>query len=209
MKQNKIRTAVSVVLLTICLGGCQQNSSPLKNGTSVNQVLSEQMAKADGKNNIDNNDMPQADDTQQANDNQTTIQEIEIIDDTTQEGPYLQQDDYDLTQMGSDMVYATLYQILLDQEGSEGKKLKLDGYYCASYYEETGEYYHYIIVKDAAACCAIGVQFVWEDGTHIYPDEYPKDETPIEVEGTIETYTQEGDNNIYTRLKNATMKVIG
>ena len=40
------------------------------------------------------------------------------------------------------------------------------------------------------ACCAQGLEFVWGDGSHKYPDEYPAEDTEIEVQGTFETYKE-------------------
>ena len=35
------------------------------------------------------------------------------------------------------------------------------------------------------ACCAQGLEFVWGDGSHKYPDEYPAEDAEIEVQGTL------------------------
>lgn len=113
--------------------------------------------------------------------------------------------DIDLTSMSSDMVYATVYQLMIEPERYVGKTIKMDGLYYASWYEATQQYYHYVIIQDAAACCSSGMEFVWEDGSHVYPDEYPEDETEIEVVGVFETYTEEGDENLYCRLRDASI----
>ena len=67
--------------------------------------------------------------------------------------------DYDLTNMNKDMVYAAFYQLMVEPD----------------------KYYHYSIIKDALACCSQGLEFVWGDVSHVYPDEYPKDETEMQV----------------------------
>ena len=43
--------------------------------------------------------------------------------------------------------------------------------------------------------------------SHVYPDEYPKDETEIEVKGTFETYKEPGDDTLYCHLVNSEMQV--
>ena len=68
------------------------------------------------------------------------------------------------------------------------------------------KYYHYCIIQDATACCAQGMEFVWGDGSHVYPDEYPAEDADVIVEGTFETYREEGDSNLYCRLANATLE---
>ena len=115
--------------------------------------------------------------------------------------------DYDLTLTNSDMVYATVYQMMTTPEQYVGKTFRMEGLYYASYYDATQKYYHYCIIEDALGCCAQGMEFVWDDGTHIYPDEYPADNTDIIVEGTFETYKEPGDNNLYCRLKNASLEI--
>ena len=112
--------------------------------------------------------------------------------------------DYDLTQMNSDMVYAMVYQMMVTPEQYVGKTFRMDGIFYSSYYDTTNQYYFYCVIQDALACCAQGIEFVWDDGTHIYPDEYPAEAEEIIVEGTFETYTEEGDENLYCHLVNAT-----
>lgn len=114
--------------------------------------------------------------------------------------------DYDLTQMGSDMVYATVYQVMTAPEEYEGKTFRMDGTFLAYYYEAEKKYYFYCFIQDAAGCCSNGVEFVWEDGSHRYPDEYPEENAEIVVEGTLETYQEEGDPNLYCRLSDATLQ---
>lgn len=115
--------------------------------------------------------------------------------------------DYDLTSMNKDMVYATVYQLMAEPDKYIGKTFLIYGLYYTGQNEKTGTYYHYCIIKDAQACCSQGLEFVWGDGSHVYPDEYPKDETEIEVKGTFETYKEPGDDTVYCHLVNAEMQV--
>lgn len=116
--------------------------------------------------------------------------------------------DYDLTQMGADMIYASVYQLMVEPEKFEGKTFKMVGTYYSTWYEPTARNYHYIIIEDAAACCAQGIEFVWGDGSHVFPDEYPKGNVRLEVTGTFITYKEPGDDRLYCRLDNATIKQI-
>lgn len=115
--------------------------------------------------------------------------------------------DYDLTAMDGDLIYASVYQMMVEPELFEGKVIKITGRYYASFYDPNNRYYHYVIIEDAMACCAQGMEFVWDDGNHVYPDEYPEDNTYVEVVGTFETY-EESDGQIYCRLKDASFKVL-
>ena len=116
--------------------------------------------------------------------------------------------DYDLTSMSKSMVYATVYQLMIDPDSYRGKTFRIMGDYYANYYESTGKYYHYCVIQDATACCAQGLEFVWDDGSHVYPDEYPAENTSVVVQGTFETYTEDDNPQVrYCRLANATMEL--
>ena len=112
-----------------------------------------------------------------------------------------------LTNMNKDMVYATFYQLMVEPDKYIRKTLCSDGLYYTGQNEKTGTYYHYSIIKDALACCSQGLEFVWGDVLHVYSDEYPKDETEIEVKGTFETYKEPGDDTLYCHLVNSEMQV--
>ena len=73
--------------------------------------------------------------------------------------------------------------------------------------KKTKKYYFYCVIQDATACCAQGLEFIWDDGTHSYPEEYPEDAQEIMVEGTFETYREEGDDSLYCRLKDASLTI--
>lgn len=100
--------------------------------------------------------------------------------------------DVDLTQMSSVMVYSEVYNIMMNPEAYLGQTIKIEGPYYASFWEETGNYYHYVIIEDAAACCTQGLEFIWGDGAHAYPEEYPEDYTEVEIVGTFSMYEEEG-----------------
>lgn len=112
--------------------------------------------------------------------------------------------DYDLTNMDSDMVYATVYQLMMDPSSYEGKTFRITGQYYTSHDDKTGNTYEFCLIKDALACCAQGLEFVWGDGSHS-ADEYPAQESDITVEGTFETYTEDGDSNTYCHLVGCTL----
>lgn len=116
--------------------------------------------------------------------------------------------DYDLSQMPADLVYASVYQLMVDPQDFEGKVFKMVGNYYATWYDPTARYYHYLVIEDAAACCAQGIEFVMGDGSAKYPDSYPKTNAVLEVTGVFETYKEEGDDRLYCRIKDASVKLI-
>ena len=112
--------------------------------------------------------------------------------------------DYDLSTMGSDMVYATVYLMMTQPEDFEGKKFKLKGQYLSAFFEPTKKYYSYCFISDAAGCCSQGIEFATKKKLK-YPDDFPKDNTDIEVIGVFESYTEEG--KLYCHLKDSEMIV--
>ncbi len=111
--------------------------------------------------------------------------------------------DVDLTLMGSDLVYATIYQMMSKPEEYEGKTIRIEGKYYASYYPITDKYYNYCLIADAAACCSQGLEFELGGGA-VYPDGYPEDQSEVIVTGVFETYTEEaGQTFYYCRLRDA------
>lgn len=194
--RNRMRQIIAILLVTALLcAGC---------GTSQS-----------------NKDVPasQAEDVTQAQNTKQTESgsESSLPEETTEEDTQsvAQEDtgyaangvDYDLTEMDGDMVYAMVYQLMIDPETYIGKTFRIRGQYSMVYVKSTGNRYHYCIIKDALACCAQGLEFVWDDGSHVYPDEYPKEDQEIEVKGTFETYQEQGDDNLYCRLTDASLQV--
>lgn len=116
--------------------------------------------------------------------------------------------DIDLSVMGSDMIYATVYDMMAHPENYVGKTIKIEGDYTNGYYEPTDKWYHYCFISDAAACCQQGLEFTWDDGSHEL-DEFPADGARILVEGTFETYKDfEDDQFTYCQLADASLTVV-
>ena len=138
-----------------------------------------------------------------------------VIDDSTAEPTteeYLGEPDpnvdVDLTVMGKDMVYATVYQMMCYPDEYIGKKIKANGTYTACWYDETSKWYTYCLIKDALACCQQGLEFTWEDGSHDI-SEFPEEGTDIEIIGTFRVYKDfEEDEVQYCELADATMTIL-
>lgn len=100
--------------------------------------------------------------------------------------------DVDLTALSSTMVYAEVYQMMMEPESYVGKTVKMRGNYYANFYEGTQRYYHFAVIADATACCSQGLEFLWQ-GTHSYPEDYPAEQAEIEITGVFESYEEEGN----------------
>lgn len=183
MKQ--IETLLILCILIFIMSGCSNEDSQdsTNSGNSVDPVIGGQMDNAGAQNN-------------------DPAQESAGTDERNPSEPF--DVDYDLTAMSSDMVYATVYQMMVDPDTYVGKTIRMGGLYDTIYDEGTKTYYHYCIVQDALACCAQGLEFVWDDGSHSYPDEYPEENAEIVVQGVFETYQED----LFCRLKDATLDVV-
>ena len=100
--------------------------------------------------------------------------------------------DVDLTVLSSTMVYGEVYQITTSPEDYLGKAIKMSGVYYSTYFDVTGLFYHYVVIEDAAACCAQGIEFVLSSDAD-YPDDYPLQESVIELVGVYDSYEELGD----------------
>ena len=97
----------------------------------------------------------------------------------------------DLTVLSSTMVYGKVNDMMIFPNDYIGKTIKMSGLYSASlYYPDQSDFYHFVLIEDAAACCQQGLEFIWK-GKHIYPDDYPAENTNIEVVGVFGRYEDE------------------
>ncbi|MBR0514993.1 MAG: flavodoxin family protein [Clostridia bacterium] len=62
--------------------------------------------------------------------------------------------------------------------------------------EAHGIVYHTCIIPDATACCAKGIEFVW-NGDHAWLDDYPEAGTDITVTGRLEIYEEDGSSYLH------------
>lgn len=207
-----VLTLLNLILLSACAKGKYASNKLADKNNKVANVVNEQIKKEESKVNTNNSKVDETKEsisetkenigeTKESNATKSSNKGNETTDKAKDTGV-----DYDLTTMNSDMVYASVYQLMVDPETYVGKTFKMQGTYYSTFYEPTNKYYHYVIIEDAAACCAQGLEFVWGDGSHVYPDEYPANESKVEVSGTFETYKEGEDERLYCRIVNATMR---
>ena len=108
--------------------------------------------------------------------------------------------DIDLTQMNATMVYAEVSNIMYMPDDYIGKIIRMNGMAVSSTDPETNITYHAVIIRDATACCASGLDYSLADG-----QEYPADETDVTVTGEFELFEENGF--FYCQLKDATIGV--
>jgi hypothetical protein len=68
----------------------------------------------------------------------------------------------------------------------------MKGNYYPTYYDQTDQYYHLVLVGDEASCCRMPLEFVWT-GSHTFPDDYPLENAEIIIAGVYEQYDELGE----------------
>ena len=194
------RTGIGIWLLAavVLLSGCGKqtdNGKGINSGKTVDKVIESQVKKEEQKKTEEST----KEDTQKNDQQNTDTQTTENVQGSVNAPEAAV--DVDLSVMDSDMIYATVYQMMSDPEQYVGKTFRIEGKFYVTYDEMTKNQYYYCVIKDATECCAQGLEFVWGDGLHIYPDEYPTDGTEVIVDGTFELYME--NDSRYCRLANA------
>lgn len=106
--------------------------------------------------------------------------------------------DIDLTQMNATMVFAEVSNIMYMPDDYIGSIIRMNGMAVSATDAETGVTYHAVIIQDATACCASGLDYVLAEG-----QAYPPDETDVTVTGEFELYEEAGA--LYARLRDAVL----
>jgi uncharacterized membrane protein YcgQ (UPF0703/DUF1980 family) len=94
--------------------------------------------------------------------------------------------------------------MMTNPDSYKGKSVRAKGTF--SYFKDdaTGKEYFAVLVQDATACCAQGIEFVLK-GDYKYPQDYPEQDTEITVSGRFDCYS-EGEYS-YIQLLDADMKL--
>lgn len=200
-----------LLLLVLSLAGCGSSGNSARKtdkGNSVEDAIYQQMEAADAEQSEAENadaDGEVTEATAQADEAETTAP-VEDTDAAQAEENAASGTpgtvDYDLTGMNSDMVYATVYQMMVNPESYIGKTVKMSGPFYPYTNMEGTVYYPACIIEDALACCAQGMEFVVPGAE--YPEGYPEMGTTITVTGTFETYQESG--YLYCHLVGATLE---
>lgn len=126
--------------------------------------------------------------------------ESEPVEEST---PEISDVDLDLTQLSKTMVYAEVYNIMMEPETYVGKSIRMNGDYYIYIDEATGQKYFYCVIRDATACCAQGIEFVLTDD-YKFPEDYPEEGAFVTVSGRFDTYME--DDLLYCTLRDAVLE---
>lgn len=103
------------------------------------------------------------------------------------ENPYNQKYDYDLTANDADMNYVIVAMIAEDPKSFEGVRIKLKGIAMDLETTDTSGLDHYVVINDRQACCQQGLQYVLEDKEQ----KYAKDGEEVTVEGELTVFNSD------------------
>ena len=90
--------------------------------------------------------------------------------------------DYDLTNMSSTMIYAEVFNMLIEPEKYENKRVKMKGFFTI-YNEGSNDEVYSVIVPDATACCQQGIEFFYD-----FKDNKPVANSEITVTGIFNVH---------------------
>lgn len=171
MKRITITAAVLCVLFAFSGCGAEDNGRNVNNQTTVSDIL------ASGIESYSNEDAGEA------------AQSIPTIADYPNEediAPASEEGiDVDLTTQSSTVVYSMVYDMMSTPEKYLRKTVKMKGVAASNVDEQTGKTYYACIIKDAAACCAQGIEYVLGDESV-----YPQDGEEVTVIGEFSIYTE-------------------
>ena len=113
--------------------------------------------------------------------------------------------DLDLSKLSGTVVYSQVYDMMVDPDAYLGQVVRVKGSFNYFKDADTQQEYFAVVIADATACCAQGMEFVWK-GDHAFPGDYPDLDSEITVTGTFSTYEEGGFQ--YIQLADADMTVV-
>lgn len=113
--------------------------------------------------------------------------ELEDIVESIKERPV----DKDITNLTANMMYAEIFNMMVESEVYQNKILKIKGLFQIYPDEQTGESYYSVLVPDAAACCQQGIEFICPPQTK-YPEDFPEVGKEFTVTGLFTTIELDG-----------------
>ncbi len=111
--------------------------------------------------------------------------------------------DVDLTSLDANMTYAQVYDMVTSPDNYTGKYVKAKGTF--AYTHDNDRDYFAVMIADATACCAQGLEFQLADADKLtYPDDYPEVGEEIVITGHFNSYME--GNYTYIELLDAAME---
>jgi hypothetical protein len=92
--------------------------------------------------------------------------------------------DIDLSNLSMTMIQSEYVRILSNPADYSGKTIRAYGTYFSLRFGNPPNRFHYIIIVPGDECCQMGFEFK-RDGEYVYPDDYPAQNTMIQITGTL------------------------
>lgn len=201
-----MKRIISFLLVSIVLCGCVQNNNQhTYQPNTIGALLAEQTEE-----NTQAEEAPRGeeapDNTQALSDIGNTLQEIPALDvEDIEEMSNSGEVDIDLTGMSSDMIYASVFNIMNSPDRYVGKTMKVEGT-VAFLQDPDGSKYAAVMISDAAACCANGIEFqLGKDGENKCPEDYPEEGANVVVTGLFDDYVDKSLGATYYHLGNSVL----
>lgn len=177
MKGKKWIIMLCIATAAVLAAGCGSSGSGASNtgnANSVEEVLQNQIDKANGTASSDQSGKSTQQET--VSDKSGDIYSTEGVD-------------MDLTQLSDTMLYSQVSNMMTEADKYIGKMIRVPGDFAVAYSEENNQYYYACLITDQTACCSLGVEFELPE-TYKYPDDYPAEGEQITVQGVFDTYTE-------------------
>ena len=104
--------------------------------------------------------------------------------------------DVDLTLLSTTMAQAEFQNISARSSDFMGKTIRVNGTYNSMFFDQTGNFYHYVIVVEGDDCCRQGFEFKLTDEDFAL-DDFPAQGTKIEITGVLSMYEELGMKYVY------------
>ncbi|ETP73646.1 hypothetical protein UYO_0283 [Lachnospiraceae bacterium JC7] len=201
-KYKRIIGSLLCVLVISSLSGCGDNAAAtglkVDKTKGVSDVLEAGMAEEDGKK--DNIDLSKGNETESESKEESSGVNEEISEDQTYLEYYqgLSSEetsgktdgiDVDLTELSGTMVFAEVYNMMMDPMSYIGKTVRMNGNFTIYHDDEKNRDHYACIIQDATACCSQGVEFMLTDD-YSFPEDYPEEGEDICVTGVFKTYKE-------------------
>lgn len=215
MKKTLIKFSIIILILIVFLACQKENKNPIDlldnniNSQNVKNDIRKQMGQQNLKEKnkkseilFDANKNQDETNTDNANlDNIEMANTKDLLDELEEQNKNDSGFHFDLTDMGADMIFATVYMIVTDSDAAAGKSIRVNGLlYTYPSADGNGES-QYCIIKDALQCCAQGLEIAFKNK----PEQIPEDGTEVLVEGILEPYQIEGVPMKLCRIKEAVL----
>jgi len=109
--------------------------------------------------------------------------------------------DLDLSTLSTIMAEAEFYSIMANSEDYIGKIIRVRGEFISLYISVIDRYYHYIAITRGDSCCPPEGLEIRLTGDMVTNDDYPINNTVIEVTGILSSNEESGINLIYLEIE--------